>query len=420
MRNLVFIIFFTTTFILGCSGSLPTVPDTGQFLDSDQVSLTSQNFETGGNIPWGYYNLEIARDGSSADVIPLRDVEQMPWGYHMNVAKFLEAGPCTNCLTTSNVHLLPNGDVSVDISIKHPFMDRRFTGFDVRGIIMFPASQTYPDNHLRELSGLQPLNTWRFRVANHEFGDAELMNPDGWTCAWAPEEGKSWDYDWYTDFLPEDYLDLQIFQYYPGQFASGENLSTLSAFKRFYTTEVRHMFEAGHTDTRKYIIRPPDSGPILASYAVYAHWSPADNIPVIDPETDFPPEANSPLPYEFVISQDAPLDQDAPLEVTLGQVHWHVKTWDIGPEFWRGSVAAFNLVGYGGGPLLPHPSGEPDDYYLENADYFTGYTQIPDAFPGTWTMICPFWTQDPGDPLRSLSVDVYLADFEYAPFDGEW
>ena len=67
------------------------------------------------------------------------------------------------------------------------------------------------------------------------------------------------------------------------------------------------MFEAGATVSRTFIIRPPDQRADQASYSVYAHWWPATNIPVVDPETDFPPEANSALPYEFYITQDAPL-----------------------------------------------------------------------------------------------------------------
>jgi len=150
------------------------------------------------------------------------------------------------------------------------------------------------------------------------------MNPDGWTNAWSSEEGTwCWNYNWYQEFKPDD---LPIFQYYPGKIASGENLSTLSAFKRYHSTEDRHMFEVGKTVTQTFIIRPPESGPILASYAIYAHWFPADVIPVVDPATDFPPEANSPLPYEFYVIQDELIDPDAPDMVNSERVRWRIKT----------------------------------------------------------------------------------------------
>jgi hypothetical protein len=210
--------------------------------------------------------------------------------------------------------------------------------------------------------------------------------------------------------------------YYPGKFASGENLSTLSAFKRYYSTEVRHMFEVGHAVTRTYIIRPPATGPIMASYAVYAHWYPAVNIPVINPAVDFPPEANSPLPYEFYITQDSPLDFDNPDETAEKEkVHWHIKTWDIEYKYWTGSGLDFAGEGTGGG-MSPHPSGEPDDYMPDNLSYFNCYPALPDAFPGTLPMILIFRVRNPKDFVPNISVgeEIYIAQLEYAAIDGVW
>jgi hypothetical protein len=339
----------------------------------------------------------------------------------MNVVKLLEVSPCTNCLNIGNIHLLPNGDVSVDISLRHPYMDARYTGFDVRGIIMFPASQYIPDNDIRQKMGFPPWDIWLVRIANHEYGDAELMNPDGWTNAWASEEGSgSFDYHWYQGYAPDK--DLPIFQYFPGKFSSGENLSTLSAYKRYHSTEVRHMFEVGHAVTGTYVIRPPATGPIMASYAVYAHWYPADNVPVIDPAVDFPPEANSPLPYEFYITQDSPLDYDAPCEVNLEKIHWHIKTWSIGSEYWAGSTRDFGWEGGTGGILKPHPCGEPDDYIGTVVDYIGGYSFIPDAYPGTWPWLFSLGVKNPKDtyPNAYVGFELYLVQLEYAPLDGVW
>ncbi len=407
---LLILIFLLLT---GCNGNAPvtapvSVPDN---------LISGTDSEHGGFIPWGFYDFEIARDGSSAVVVPMRSADLL-WGYHMNVVKLLEFDPCTNCLSIGNVHLLPNGDVAVDISIMHPYKDRRYTGFDVRGIIMFPASYYYPDNNLLELLGMPPVY-WKLRIANHEYGDAELMNPDGWTVAWASEEGPgSWPHSWYQFEMPTEY---PIFRYYPGKFASGENLSTLSAYRRFHSTETRHMFEVGEKVTRTYIIRPPESGPIKASYAIYAHWYPAVNVPVIDPAVDFPPKANSLLPYEFHVTQDAPLDPDAPHEVNSERMHWHIKTWSIGYEHWGISPVAFYASGGGGSPPVPHPSGEPDDYYVF-ADYIMFYPIIPPGVPGTWPMLCLLGVRNPESefPHYNAAQDVYIAQFEYGAWDGEW
>jgi len=397
--------------INACSGQGQAISPAPDLHESDIKSADV----VPGYIPWGFYDFEIARDGSSATVIPNRSVSGM-WGYHMNVVKLLEVDPCTDCLNISNIHLLPNGDVSVDISIRHPYWDRRYTGFDVRGIIMFPATQSMPDETLREILDMDPYPGWWFRFANNDYGDAELMNPDGWTSAWAPEEGVIWNYHWYTKYMPVEY---PIFQYFPGKLSSGEDLSTLSAFKRFHSTETRHMFEAGETVTRNYVIRPPETGPIKAGYAIYAHWYPPDNIPVIDPAEDFPPRANSPLPYEFTVTQDAPLDIDAPLDVTTDQVHWHIKTWNIDRSCWGAGVADFIDAGWTGMGLTPHPSGEPDDYRMV-AEYFGYYQELPDAYPGTYRIICAMSVYHPDNPIKQIGEDIYIANFEYAAADGQW
>jgi len=417
MRNyyqLLSILILITVF--GCQGiDAVTTPVT-----EPPIQTISTESEWGSYIPWGHYNLEIARDGSYAEVVPIREANMEMWGYHLNVLKLLETSPCTNCVTLSNVHVLPNGDVAVDISLRHPYYDRRYTGFDVRGIIMFPATQCYPDDDIRALMGLDPyLNGWKFKIANHEYGDAELMNPDGWTEAWSSEEGPSaWDYNWYQDFIPED---LPIFRYYEGKIASGENLSTMSAYIRYHSTDTRHMFEVGKTVTRTYIIRPPESGPIQASYAIYAHWFPADTVPVVDPAIDFPPEANSPLPYEFYVTQDAPIDPDAPLSVIDELVHWHIKTWSIGHELWSTTVSDMGFSGNSGHDPVPHPSGDPDDYMVV-AGYFNAYPLIEGGLPGTWPMLCKLSIYNPNDivPGNAIARETCIVYFDYAAADGEW
>jgi len=408
-------ILLTTIILLaGCHAS-EQLTQPSSTLDNGTQQLTS---DIGGYIPWGFYEFEIARDGSQAVVVPNRTANEM-YGYHMNVVKLLEVDPCENCLSLDNLELLPNGDVSVDISIRHPYMDRRYTGFDVRGIIMLPGTQYFPDETYREILGIDPYPYgWQFRYANHQYGDAELMNPDGWTSAWAAENGFVWNHHWYTKYMPVEY---PIFQYFPGKLSSGENLSTLSAFKRFHSTETRHMFEAGETVTRNYVIRPPETGPIKAAYAIYAHWYPADNIPVIDPAVDFPPKANSPLPYEFKVTQDAPLDIDAPVDVTFDNIHWNMKTWHTSTAKWGAGVTDFIDVGWTGMGIYPHPSGDPDDFRIV-AEYFGFYQNLPNAYPGTYPIICVMNVYNPDDPSATSPVgqDIYIANFEYAAADGQW
>jgi hypothetical protein len=365
---------------------------------------------------WGMFDIEIARDGSFADVAFNRTATAA-WGYHLNAVKLLEVSPCTNCLNTSNVHKLANGDISVDISITHPYDNPVYTGFDVRGIIMFPASQVYPDNELRSLLGLEPVGSWQYRISRHEKGDAELMNPEGWTMIWAPGmKDVVFGYD--GQFQLE--YGYPIFDYYPGKYASGENLGSINAFRRFYSNVNRHMFEAGKTVTRTYIIRPPAQGPIEASYAVYAHWAEPLKIPVTDPAVDFGPEANSPMPYEMWITQDSVIDPDAPPEEKVKHIHWHIKTWDIGFEYWGAEDRNLTYC-YGYTSLQAHPSGESDDYCLVGFDTDC-YGGLPDAYPGKWLYLFKIWIQDPNEPWYpiALGTEWVLADIEIGPYDGQW
>jgi len=362
----------------------------------------------------GFYDLEIARDGSSVSVVPNRTA-MADWGYHLNAVKLLETSPCTDCLNLGNIYLLPNGDLSVDISIEHPFDNPVYTGFDVRGIIMFPASQYFPDNDLRVLANLNPWGDWHHRWSSWKKGDAELMNPDGWTLIWAPDTER-----WHSAFdIP--YSMYPIRNYYPGKFASGDDLATINAYRHYWSNPTRHMFEVNKTVTRTYIIRPPADGPILASYAIYAHWDEPLNIPVTDPATDFGPEANSPIPYEFWVTQDSVIDPDAPKEVKGDHIHWHIKSWSIGLEYWI--LVHGDLLYYGGagGNAQTHPSGLPDDYCLGGFDT-DAYELVPEWLPGEWTYLFTISVANPKKPWWKLplATDFYIADIAIDAPDGEW
>jgi len=423
MRPLSIIIIAVLFVSIGCAQGGADVPVTpgpdghvGTTLDSG-----GQAVRGGGYVNWGFYRLEIGRDGSYAHVIPHRMAstlwEYPLWGYHLNAVKLLETAPCTDCLRLGNVHVLPNGDVSVDVSIRHPWpalptVNRYCTGFDVRGIIMFPASQYFPDNELRAEAGLEPWHTWFQRYSTHDKGDAELMNPDGWTTIWAP------DLEWYGYEVGEGF---PIFEYYRGKMASGEELGTINAFKRFYSNENRHMFEVGETVTRTYIIRPPAQGPIEASYAIYAHWAEPVTTPVVNPAVDFPREANSPMPYEFWITQDGIIDPDAPAPERGRHIHWHIKTWDIGYADWLNTKVDLLYVCCGGGDLYPHPDGEPDDYWA--MDFcFEGPVYYPSGLPGEWPYIFKVEIFDPDEPAYGLPIgtDYYIAEVALGALDGEW
>jgi hypothetical protein len=379
---------------------------------------SAQSADNGRFLAWGLYNLEIARDGSSASVSRNRNAAS-DWGVHVNAVKLLEKAPCTDCLTTGNIHLTPDGNVSIDISITHPYETALYTGFDVRGILMFPSSQYFPDDELRNQGGLPPWgvggnNEWKERFSSTNKGDAVLVNAEGWTKVWAP------DTDWYGFKVDKGF---PIFGYYAGKFASGDTLGTLNPFRRFHTTETRHMFEIGNMVTETYIIRPPATGPIKASYAVYAHWAPPKIWPVTDPANDFGPEANSPMPYEFWVTQDSPIDPDWSESGQVGAgepIHIHMKNWVKTNECWLGSLYDLTYECSVSETFKPHPEGKPDDYQLDG--FCTkGYQLIPNGLPGEWPYLLRVEIHKDSS-LTGLPIgeDYYIFNVAIDKPDGKW
>ncbi|HEX9745024.1 MAG TPA: hypothetical protein VGB30_06310 [bacterium] len=207
----------------------------------------------------------------------------------------------------------------------------------------------------------------------------------------------------------------------PGKYASGENIGTLNPYIRFHSTEIRHMFEAGKTVTRTYIIKPPAQGPIQAHYAVYAHWHEADIKPVTNPATDFPLDANSSMPYELNIYQDGLIDPDAPPPVQAEHIHFYVKSWEVIPlEKWTLGERDLLQGSFSGMSLTPHPDGLPDEYVNT---YITGDGYNPlDPYPGTWTIIFHIVMPDlefPGGISRA-GTEWWIMDVEFSESDGKW
>ncbi len=233
-------------------------------------SSTVQNGETQNNrYLWGFYLIAVDPLSNDWDILPLRQVED-----HWNVLKWLEQGPCTKCLRIIDMADSGHGTKLVTVSIMHPFASPNFTGFDVRGIAIFTGS------HLFDEAGLN--------TSDRSMGDPELINADGYTTL----------YNFTTAGLGPGGLQ----GYVKGKFASAAAPnSRLNGFKRFESSgaaNTRNAFFAGEILAETYDIDMPDS-PFLVGYAVDASWAPPTNDPVVDPMTDFPPEANCYEPNEI-------------------------------------------------------------------------------------------------------------------------
>jgi hypothetical protein len=394
---------------------LPACSSPGADAPTTAISpdLTAQQAEmSGGYVCWATCDFVIARDASEWEVIPGRGADAS-WGYHLNAVKLLEVSPGKNCINIWKIKLLPSGDLAVDISITHPYNDPCYTGFDVRGIIMFPSSQFLPDNELRAGGGMEPLvvTDW---FASHRKGDAELVNPDGYTTIWSPYQVSDQKHKFE---LEEGY---PIFGYYHGRMASGDHVGTINGFKRYYTHKNRHMFQPGYTVTRTFIIRPPAEGPIQASYAVYAHWAPPSVYPVKNPALDFPSEANSPLPYEFWIEQVGPIKPDTPQEVQAESLLWHIKYWHFGIDTWWDIHVDLLGCGYSGGnQYLVEAFDKCPDCYQETT-FDTDYCSIPDILPGTWPVVFLLKViYKKYDHYWPVATDYYIAWLDIEACDDE-
>ena len=263
------------------------------------ISAIEKNRDTESNrFIWAYYRIEIDTDGGKIEAVPARDALG-----HWNVLKFLEQGPCSNCVKIANMQPSGNGTLLVDIEVKHPFADPTFTGFDVRGICMFTGTHDFP------AAG--------FNLSDRTKGEGELVNPDGFTTL----------YNYTTQGKGPGGLQ----GYQKGKFAGNKSpIVTLSGFKRFVSSDVsnnRNAFYSGDDLTETYEIDLADN-PGGFGYAVDACWVQPTNKPVTDPMTDFPPNANCPEPWKITVTE-TPVGQG--LTDQGGQTILHADVYD-----WQG------------------------------------------------------------------------------------
>ena len=269
----IFMLIICGMMVLGCAHGSPVVPDdeSTQGLSEAQTVVTEGPYRL-----WGEWDLYISADHERVEAVPKRTAR-----FHMNALKFLEE-TCGNCLQILSVRNNYDGTIDLTIRITHPFNGYpQYTGFDVKGIIMFDGSYEYP---LPEEHESVPVPGDFFRLSWKEYGDPEILNPDGYTFRWNPE----WD----------EGSSRPILNYWPGRWSNGTPTAHINAFLNFYSHEERHMFAHDRSVTRTYHVwLPPE--PIVAGYAVEACWEPPTVTPVTDPITDFPLSANQPEPYIF-------------------------------------------------------------------------------------------------------------------------
>jgi len=278
--------------VAACSGRGDPVSPPAPGDLTDQV----RTMDSSNRVLFGAWIMNVSEDLSTVTPVPLRSSEG-----HLNIRTFLENGPCTNCLQIVGVTPQGPGKLDVDVRISHPFPGvDQFTGFDVRGTVIFNQTSLWPASDL----------SW----SSAEEGGGELLNPDGWTNLFNP-----------VDFV-QGIDDPTFLTYQQGKFAKNlDSPSQLNAFKAFYIEPDRRPFFTSDAITKTYSLQLP-AGVFQFGYVVDGCWEIPDVNPPQNVPEDFPVEANCPEPYRLSVSVD-----DA-ISVSGG-----IATCDIQVYDWQGT-----------------------------------------------------------------------------------
>lgn len=301
-----FFTIFIIALLFGCSGNgVPSVPDiNNESLNGNDLTYNydSASDRSGSRFLLTYNLIYIdPTDPENIDIesVPLRDAE-----IHLNILKFLEQSPCTDCFKIVGASIPTPGVIDVDIQITHPLDNPNFTVFDVRGILMLDANHSFP---ISDLFASDPY-----------LGNGVFLNAEGYTSLYnittlgtAPEiqaylKGKT------TSINPPN--------------------GTLNGYIRHWSDDpanTRNALYAASSDTRTYRVQLP-SGPIIIGYAVDANWNAPVNIPVEDPMNDFDLDANSPEPWKIEVSGN-PMGASGMSYLTIDVYDWQGKATHYEP-----------------------------------------------------------------------------------------
>ena len=295
----------------------------------------------------------------------------------------------------------------------------KLTGFDVRGVLVTDGDTLFPESN---------------RFASIDGSNPYLINPDGFTNLFNPVE------------FPPGSAQWPILEYIQGKFAIGDDFTgTLNPFMAFCTDKPRRMFEAGATETVTINVKYP-SLPCELGYVVDASWMKVDD--VIDPVTDFPPEANCMEPYrlEFQMFDELVevIDDSAEVQVEVfdhqgidtistvsiecpslfdGEVHLDY-TSQSGDDSWLYDGVITNQYGmnYGTYPsLIKAVSNESDSNLGELAAYQTVDITVGDDGYLMWAIRAGDAHSDRSYGITTLSDDstVVTGSFQYSTMFGE-
>jgi hypothetical protein len=274
MNRLPLLILLIIVIISGCTQSSPVVPPRPS---SNGTSATST--AKSGHVLWGLWQVIIDSENMTVDVVPLRGAE-----FTCNVTKFMQPpiSPTNLVIKSIGIGSLPaDGYFEVDVGLQHPFPGlKRFSGFDVRGILMTNGST---------------VGSYDNSVIIGSADDTRLLNPDGYTRWWNYSEFTSYNTIFgYTEgkLGPSKQLTATVnpYKYFALGLGKDDPVTSLDPASRgFFPTDAGVL-------TRTYKIQfLKDGSQTLFNYqyAVDASWAAPDSAFEPDyPVEAFPPEAN--------------------------------------------------------------------------------------------------------------------------------
>jgi len=382
------IICLVITFILqGCSTEVnPTAP----VEQTAGLAISPSPQET--RWAWNTGIYQVSANHLSIERLPQRAAD-----WHLNVNMFVEPPFCDSCLMIGKPAIQPDGTMKVNVILSHPFPNQpKYTGFDVRGTIMFPATRYWEMRPMKisekdKTPVFDPYGPVPLYFSRGEDGGGQLLNADGFTLFFFPG----------LDIGP----DKPIFKYSKGQYANGPDPdSTVNGYKLFTNDPDRRMFLVTDTISRTYHISPPE-GEFVFGYVIDASWAPPINIPVTDPANDFPIYANCEDGYIIETEQVNPFILDTyivgstswPREVTKATIIKQdiefdtMESWLVCPD------------------IIPDPElkDEPIAY-----THITEYGDIPGSFAQVQKIRDGIYNAVPGEYLALVFVQYYYVPIE--------
>ena len=267
--------------VTSCSGGGSPVEPTS----TPDITTASSSTNSGQHCLLGYWDVFVDAERSSFEIIPLRDPQM-----HFNIVQPVEHTWKDSYFTVEDMKV-EDDSLYVLIGLKHPYPHNiQYTAFDVRAIFISQADYTFPETD-----------------ANIAYGDdvPRMLNPDGYTRLFNPVQ--------FPEGLPH------LLTYTRGELALGYNLtSTVNPYLAFCMNSQRRGFYPWSIEYREMYLHLPHRQ-LHIGYALDASWAQVTG-PIIDPENQFPPEANSPEPYQMEFITDRELEPIVDSNSLLGLV----------------------------------------------------------------------------------------------------